>query len=155
MSYSCTCRARNSVAKVRRRSCQITPPYIVRTKGIPARSHAFSKPSRSVLALTPVPDGTSTNFRFDENWKRSVCRWSATLPIFVLESVCGSRLAAVWGGLRGRPRLNLAHPQLNYPMSAKILARTIRQFVRRCHSLTRSLPNTPIETLDLIGENDT
>jgi hypothetical protein len=41
MSYSCTCRPRNSVAKVRRRSCQITPPSTVRPKGIRARSHAL------------------------------------------------------------------------------------------------------------------
>jgi len=35
------------------------------------------------------------------------------------------------------------------------LSAHIRQLVRRCHAFTRSLPNTPIETLDLIGENDT
>src|ERR1051326_6663098 len=45
-------RPRNSVAKVRRRSCQITPPSTVRPNGIRARSHAFSKPrSRSLPSV--------------------------------------------------------------------------------------------------------
>jgi hypothetical protein len=50
MSYSCTCRPRNSVTKVRRRSCQITPPSTVRPNDIRARSHVLSKPRRIVVA---------------------------------------------------------------------------------------------------------
>jgi hypothetical protein len=93
MSYSCTCRPRNSVANVRLRSCQITPPSTVSPNGIPARSHAFTKPRRSVLSayscLRIIED---TSFRATINYFLQSCtnwtihwinRWTRTFALCI------------------------------------------------------------------------
>ena len=70
------------------------------------------------------------------------------------------------GGPSGPPSLLILAPSLVSARTAQDLKVSLAnecenlcahicQLVRRCHALTRSLPNAPIETLYLIGENDT
>src|ERR1051326_2046825 len=60
---------------------------------------------------------------------------------------------------RGRPLVaapaNLGPSLVNLSNKCENLSAHIRQLVGRGYALTRSLPNTPIETLYLVGEHDT
>jgi hypothetical protein len=69
-------------------------------------------------------------------------------------------------GFDSRPRHHSQSPILSLASNAQDLkvsltnecenlSAHIRQIVRRCYAFTRGLPNTSIETLYLIGEDDT